>query len=73
MGVYFVLRELLKEKGLVEKPFAAKIQVQHRTMYGICNNTIERIPVHVVDKICTALNVEPGDWIKHRKEKDTDN
>lgn len=70
MGVYFVLRDLLKEKGLKEKPFAASIQVQHRTMYGICNNTIERVPVHVIEKICKALDVVPGDWIKYKKDEE---
>lgn len=72
MGVYFVLRDLLKERKIEEKPFAREIEVRHGTLYDICNNKIDRVPVHVIDKICNALNVQPGDWIKHQKEKDSD-
>ncbi len=69
MGVYFILRDLLKERKIEEKPFAKKIQVRHGTLYDICNNRIERVPVHVIAKICKELKAQPGDWIKYRTEE----
>lgn len=71
MTVYFTLRELLRNRGIHnELKFAKDLQIRHGTLYDICNNRIERVPVHVIDKICSALECEPGDWIKHKKMTD---
>lgn len=69
MAIEFKLRELLASRDLKELQFAKKYKIREGTFYDICNNQIQRIPVHTIDVICTALNVEPGEWIVRKFER----
>lgn len=64
MAIEFTLRSILIERDLSERQFAHLAKIREGTLYEICNNNIKRIPVDVVDRICEALQVEPGEWIK---------
>jgi len=62
--IRFTLREILAERGISERQFAIENEIREGTLYDICNNEIKRLPVEVIAKICNALDIAPGDWIK---------
>lgn len=68
LGIYFTLREILNERGISERQFAHLAKIREGTLYDICNNTIKRLPVEVMDKISDLLDVEPGDWINYSRD-----
>ncbi|MGG0754297.1 helix-turn-helix domain-containing protein [Brevibacillus laterosporus] len=68
MKIQFTLREILAERGISERQFALATKIREGTLYQICNNKIERLPIKMVETICNELNLEPGDWIKLRKD-----
>ena len=35
------------------------------TISALCTNRAKHIPINVLEKICTTLNCQPGDIIKH--------
>lgn len=72
MAIRFTLRELLKERFISERKFAQGLGLNEVTFYSICNNNgkIKRVPVEFMDKVCAALDVQPGDWIKWESDEE---
>lgn len=64
MGLQVTLRDLLRERGIVELQFAQQVGIRHGTLYQICNNEIKRLPMEVADAICKALDVQLDAWIQ---------
>ncbi|UOF89813.1 helix-turn-helix transcriptional regulator [Fodinisporobacter ferrooxydans] len=64
MAIVFTLREILTERGISERQFAHRTGIREGTLYNILNNKISRLPVDVIDTICTELHIEPNDWMK---------
>lgn len=64
MAVDLTLKALLKQRGLTQKELAEQTGIRPPTVSAICMNTAKHLPIGVIDKICSVLNCEPGDWIK---------
>lgn len=64
MAVRFMLRELLRERGIVERKFANEVGIREGTFYQICNNKIKYLPVEAVETICATLNVPVDAWMQ---------
>jgi putative transcriptional regulator len=69
MAIRFRLRELIRERGMVERHVMKRSGVREGTFYQICNNEIKRLSVDVIDGICDALQCQPGDWIVWERER----
>ena len=68
--IRFRLRELIKERGYKsENVFADVIGARRNTVNDVCNNEIKRLPVDLLDAICTELNITPGELIVHENAK----
>ncbi|WP_036740762.1 MULTISPECIES: helix-turn-helix transcriptional regulator [unclassified Paenibacillus] len=68
MKIYFTLKDILDARSISPRQFSLDTGIRDGTVYDICNNKIERLPVNIIDKISEVLDIEPGDWIKHRKD-----
>lgn len=55
------LRILLAEKELTQKELAEKTGIQPMTINKLYNNSIVRVPIDSIDKICDILNCEISD------------
>jgi putative transcriptional regulator len=63
--IRFRLRELLQERGISERQFAIQNKIREGSLYDMCNNvTTKRLHVAFIDRICTALECGPGDFIE---------
>lgn len=70
MPIRFRLKEILNEKGLSERKLAEMTHIRPNTINDICRNQIQRLHVDVIEKICNALGVKPGDWIIYISDKE---
>ena len=67
--IKFRLKVLLAMNDMNQKELAEKTGIRPPTVSAICTNTIKELPVGVLDKICTVLNCQPGDFIQYVPDK----
>lgn len=58
------LDELLKESGLSKNKLSHKAELERNQINGYCNNTITRLDIDVLARICTALNCKIEDLLE---------
>lgn len=68
MPVQFKLKRLLALKEKSQKWLAEETGIRPPTISAICNNSIKQLPVQVIEKICVALECQPGDFIEYHDE-----
>lgn len=69
MAIKFNLDRLMFERGKMKVPaLHEKSGVNKNTLYSIYNGTITRVDVSVIDRICDALDCQPGDLMTYEKE-----
>ena len=57
---------LMNRNGIGKEELRKKIEVSPATMAKISKN--EYVSLEVIDKICSAINCQPGDILDHIKE-----
>lgn len=69
--IKFTLDELMFKNGRMKIPdLVDKSGVNKNTLYGIYNNNSTRIDLSVINRICIALNCQPGDLMIYLPEDD---
>lgn len=63
------LRVLLAEKELTQKELAVKTGIPPMTINKLYNNTIVRVPLDSIDKICNVLDCTISDLFIHLKDE----
>lgn len=69
MPVKFHLKKLLALKEMTQKQLSEITSIRPPTISAICNNSIKQLPVSVIEKICNALECQPGDLMEVMPEK----
>ena len=66
-----MLDRILFEKGKMKIPQLQEVSgVNKNTLYAIYNNSITRVDVSVLDRICKALDCKPGDLLEYSPDKE---
>lgn len=66
MAIKFTLDRVMFEHGNMKVPQLQELsQVNKNTLYGLYNGKVTRVDTTVLDRICSALNCQPGDLITH--------
>lgn len=66
MSIKFNLDRIMFEQGKMKVPeLHKKCGVNKNTLYGIYNGDIKRIDVSVINRICAALNCQPGELLEY--------
>lgn len=66
MPVRTRIGELAKQQGLTIKALAARAGVAYNTAHALCTGRATRIDLDTLDRICTALQVEPCEiFVRH--------
>lgn len=68
--IQFSLRDLLKQKGMTQMELVEKTRIRQPTLSAISTGKIKTIPVSVIDRICSALDCQPGDIMEYIPEDD---
>lgn len=61
------LKELLDEAGLSKNKFCQRAELQRSQLNGYINNTITRLDVDVLVRICNTLNCSISDLLEYHK------
>lgn len=69
--IKFNLDRVLFENGNMKIPRLQEMSgVNKNTLYAIYNGSITRMDVSVIDRICAALNCQPGDLFEYIPDKE---
>lgn len=64
MGMYYYkMFDLLSRKGIKKVEFAKIAGISTTTMAKLANN--QTVQTDIIEKICKALNVQPGDIMEY--------
>ncbi|EEG78377.1 helix-turn-helix domain-containing protein [Dethiobacter alkaliphilus] len=64
--IVFTLDRVMFERSRMKVPELQQLSsVNKNTLYGIYNNTSKRVDLDVLNRICSALDCEPGDLMKY--------
>ncbi len=68
--IKFTLDEVMFFSGRIKVPeLEAKSGVNKNTLYAIYNNKSRRVDLGVLERICAALECQPGDLMKYEPEQ----
>lgn len=59
------LKELLQDSGMSKNKFCQRAEVQRSQLNGYINNTITRLDIDVLVRICYALNCSIADLLEY--------
>ena len=69
MAVRFRLASVLDERGMSQSELARKSKVSLVTINAIANNRTAGIKLAVLDALCDALKVEPGELLEREGKR----
>lgn len=58
------LANLIKERGLSKSKLSQRAEMQRTQLNRYCNNTVTRLDIDVLARICTVLDCEIGDLLE---------
>lgn len=59
------LSKLIEKKGISKNKLSHRAEMQRSQINHYCNNTITRLDVDVLARICTVLDCEIGDLLEY--------
>ena len=64
------LRELMESRNLTQQGLARQTGIRSETINRIYHGSVKMLPLDVLERLCEALDVEPGDLIKRSVGKE---
>ena len=58
------LDELIKEKGISKNKLSQRAEMQRTQLNNYCNNTISRLDIDVLGRLCTVLDCTISDLLE---------
>ena len=68
--IKFRLKVLLAENDMTQVQLSEITGVRQSTISAICTGTAKHLPVDVLEKICKALDCQPGDILRYIPEQE---
>ncbi len=65
------LSKLIEESGISKNKLSQRAEMQRTQINHYCNNTITRLDIDVLARLCTVLNCEIGDLLEFVPPQDT--
>lgn len=66
--IKFKVKVMLAMRDMTQKELAEKTGIRPPTISAICTGAIKHLPIEALEKICTALDCQPGDLMEYIKE-----
>lgn len=58
------LDKLIKEAGISKNKLCQRAEMQRTQLNNYCNNTITRLDIPVLERLCSVLHCEIGDLLE---------
>lgn len=69
--IRFKLDRIMFEKDKMKVPYLNEVSgINKNTLYAIYNNSITRMDLSVLDRLCKALDCQPGDLLEYLADKE---
>lgn len=65
MPIKMKLKVMLAMREMTQKELSEKTGVRPPTISAICTGSAKHIPVDVLERICEALDCQPGDIVEY--------
>ena len=59
------LEELIKKSGFSKNKLSHRAEMQRTQINKYCNNTVSRLDIDVLDRLCTVLDCRIGDLLEY--------
>ena len=66
--IKFKVKVMLAMRDMTQKELAEKTGIRPPTISAICTGAIKHLPIEALEKICIALDCQPGDLLEYIKE-----
>lgn len=66
------LKEIVDEKGLSIRKVAVDSELHFEPVRRMYNDTMERYPRDMLDKLCALFDIEVGELLEYVREKPTE-
>ena len=63
--IVFRLRDIADERGLSVRDISERAKLPYNTVLSFYRGSISRITFDVLDKICRAVEAQPGDLLRY--------
>lgn len=64
--IKFTVKVMLAKREMTQRELSDKSGVRLPTISALCTSSIRHVPVEVLDKVCAALDCQPGDLMEYR-------
>ena len=68
--IKFKVKVMLAMREMTQTELAEKTGIRPPTISAICLGTIKHLPVDALEKICEALDCQPGDLMEYRPSQE---
>ncbi len=58
------LAQIIKERGISKNKLSQRAEMERTQLNYYCNNTISRLDIDVLGRLCTVLECEIGDLLE---------
>lgn len=59
------LAQMIEMRGISKNKLSQRAEMQRTQLNNYCNNTITRLDIDVLGRLCTVLNCEIGDLLEY--------
>lgn len=66
------LASVIEEKGISKNKLSQRAEMQRTQLNNYCNNTISRLDIDVLGRLCTVLDCEIGDLLEFVPPQDNE-
>ena len=63
---------IIKERGISKNKLSQRAEMQRTQLNNYCNNTITRLDIDVLGRLCTVLECEIGDLLEYVPPENAD-
>jgi len=63
--IRFKTKVILADRSMTQRQLWETTGIRPPTVSAMCTGTAKQIPVDVLDKMCKALNCQPGDLLEY--------
>ena len=67
------LAQLIKDRGISKNKLSHRAEMQRSQINHYCNNTVSRLDVDVLARLCWALDCEIGDLLEYAAPREEEN
>lgn len=67
--IKFKVKVMLAIRSMTQKELSERTGIRPPTISAICNNSLKKLPLDVLDRLCAVLECQPADLMEYVDEE----